>query len=43
MDALRTENRAMTPFMLVFVGMLIINVILSLMLSESKMMKVHKQ
>ncbi len=43
MDALRTENRAMTPFMLVFVGMLIINVILSVMLNESKMMKVHEK
>jgi sugar phosphate permease len=43
MDALRTENRAMTPFMLVFVGLLVINVILSLMLRESKMMALHEK
>ncbi len=43
MDALRTPDRAMTPFMLIFVGMLLINVILSLMLKESKMMKAHKK
>jgi MFS family permease len=43
MDALRTENRAMTPFMLVFVGLLLINVILSLMLRESKMMMLHEK
>ncbi len=41
MDALRSENRAMTPFMLVFVAMLVINVILSLTLRESKMIALH--
>ncbi len=43
MDAFRTESKAMTPFMLAFVGMMLINVILSLMLRESKMIALHEK
>jgi len=43
MDVLRAEGRAMTPFMLVFAGMLLIEVILSLMLRKSKMMALHEK
>jgi MFS family permease len=41
MDAFRSENQAMTPFMLAFIGMLLVNVVLSFMLRESKMMVLH--
>jgi MFS family permease len=43
MDAFRTTTGAMTPFMLAFLGMMVINIILSLMLRESKMMKAHEK
>jgi MFS family permease len=42
MDAFRTAAGAMTPFMLVFMGMLVVNVILGLILRESKMIQAHK-
>jgi MFS family permease len=43
MDAFRTASGAMTPFMLAFVGMMVVSVILSLMLKESKMITAHKE
>jgi MFS family permease len=43
MDAFRTASGAMTPFMLAFVGMMVISVIIALMLKESKMMAAHKK
>lgn len=43
MDVFRTATGAMTPFMMAFVGMMAINVILSLTLKESKMMTTDKR
>jgi len=39
MDMLRTEDGSMTPFMLIFIGLMLVNGALCLLLKESKMIE----
>lgn len=39
MDMFRTENGSMTPFMLIFIGLMLINVVLCMFIKESKMIE----
>jgi len=39
MDMLRTEDGSMTPFMLIFIGLMLANVVLCLFIKESKMIE----
>jgi len=39
MDMFRTKNGSMTPFMLIFIGLMLVSVALSLLLKESKMIE----
>ncbi|MBN1881242.1 MAG: MFS transporter [Deltaproteobacteria bacterium] len=39
MDILRTEDGSMTPFMLIFIGLMLINAVLCMLIKESKMIE----
>jgi len=39
MDMFRTENGSMTPFMLIFIGLMLVNVVLCMFIKESKMIE----
>ena len=39
MDYFRTESGSMTPFLIVLIGLSLVNILLSLLLKESKMIE----
>jgi hypothetical protein len=41
MDMFATADGSMTPFMLAYVGMMVLNIILAIFLKESEMIKEH--